>query len=365
MTAAVVEPMAEEASLSIREVWTDEKEWHTLELQPSLAKIVAKVAGRIFVGEELSRDPTWLNSILSYTGKDVAAVYILKRWPDFVARFVHWFLPSCRNLRRRQQECREILLPFIAKKREQRAGKGIDTKKIQLDILDFIEESAHLGEAYDTVISVIAFFFATIPTASDLMTKVLFDIVDQPDLIADLRQEIITQVKSHGWSRNTIHNLKIMDSAIKETQRLQPVSRILMRRLATEHIKLKDGTVIRKGNIVGVTIHHMWDPELYPNPEKYDPYRFLRMRDTPGQEHMAHAVATSTEHMGFGHGNAACPGRFFAIATVKVVLCHILLRYDLKADDSEIPRSLTSGISCIANPMAQIMVKRRVEEIPL
>ncbi|RAK81177.1 cytochrome P450 [Aspergillus fijiensis CBS 313.89] len=362
---AVVQPIAEEASQSIREVWTDKKEWHAIDIQPSLARIIASVAGRIYIGEQLSRNPRWLDAILSYTGKDVLAIYVLKKWPEWTIPLVHWLLPSCRNLRRRQQELRQLLLPVIAQRREQRARQASNKEKPQLDILDFIEESAHRGEAYDPVISMIAFFFATIPTASDLLTKVIFDIVSRPDLVAELRQEVISAVESHGWSRNTIHNLKLMDSAIKETQRLQPVSSILMRRLATETFALKDGTVIPKGKIVGVTIHHMWDAELYAEPEKYDPYRFLRMKENPSQEHKAHAVATSVEHMGFGHGNAACPGRFFAVAAVKVILSHILMRYEIKSVESEMPQTLSAGISCIANPMAQLMVRRREEEIAL
>lgn len=45
---------------------------------------------------------------------------------------------------------------------------------------------------------------------------------------------------------------------------------------------------------------------------------------------MYQAVQTSADHLFFGHGNQACPGRFFAVHELKVLLSHILMGYDFK-----------------------------------
>lgn len=44
----------------------------------------------------------------------------------------------------------------------------------------------------------------------------------------------------------------------------------------------------------------MGDPELHKEPEKWDPYRFLRMREQAETETEALLVTTSPNHLAFG-----------------------------------------------------------------
>lgn len=74
----------------------------------------------------------------------------------------------------------------------------------------------------------------------------------------------------------------------------------------------------------------MHDPDIYPDPETFDGYRFFRMRGDPSLDSQAHIVSTSPAHLGFGHGKHACPGRFFAANELKVALAHLIMKYDWK-----------------------------------
>lgn len=109
----------------------------------------------------------------------------------------------------------------------------------------------------------------------------------------------------------------------------------------------------------------MWDPTFYENPDTFDAYRFLKLRQTPGRETSSHLVSPSPEHLGFGLGKHACPGRFFAANEIKIALCHILLKYDLKLPENSVPRHRKYGLALQADPEAKIMVRRRREEINL
>lgn len=132
-----------------------------------------------------------------------------------------------------------------------------------------------------------------------------------------------------------------------------------MRRVATAEVKLSDGTIIRKGAMIAVSARQQRDPAVYKNPEQWDGYRFFDMRKQPGMEHVGQLVSTSPEHLGFGHGLHACPGRFFAANEIKILFCHLLLKYDFKLAPGSKPQSRTSGFHINSDPIAKVSIRRR------
>lgn len=136
-----------------------------------------------------------------------------------------------------------------------------------------------------------------------------------------------------------------------------------MRRIAVDHVKLSDGTVIPKNSQVCVTSRRMWDGELHENPEKFDPYRFYNMRQEAGTK--AQLVVTTPDHLAFGHGKHACPGRFFAANEIKIVLIYLLLRYDWKIAEGRTPQIHRAGIFITTDPQLKMIVRRRQEEMAI
>jgi cytochrome P450 len=136
-----------------------------------------------------------------------------------------------------------------------------------------------------------------------------------------------------------------------------------MRRVALGDVQISDGTRIRKGEILAVDAGNMWDPAVYENPNKWDGYRFLKLRESAEGQHTAQLVSTSPNHLGFGHGQHACPGRFFAANEVKIIMAQMLLKYDFKLSDGAEPKLRRSGFSVGADPTMKMMIRRRQEEI--
>lgn len=83
------------------------------------------------------------------------------------------------------------------------------------------------------------------------------------------------------------------------------------------------------------------------------------MRQDGGKHVSNQFVSTSANHLGFGHGVHACPGRFFASTEVKVALCHILLKYDIKLVGTERPQIYQIGASLYTDPLAHLAVRKR------
>jgi hypothetical protein len=97
---------------------------------------------------------------------------------------------------------------------------------------------------------------------------------------------------------------------------------------------------------------------------EFDGLRFYNLRRIPGNENKHQFVATSSESLSFGHGNHACPGRFFAGNEIKVVLIHLLMFWEVrfvpgKDGKAERPGNYIQEFSVVPNPMAKIELRRR------
>lgn len=139
-----------------------------------------------------------------------------------------------------------------------------------------------------------------------------------------------------------------------------------MRRIATKDIHLTEENItIHKGQYVVVDNTQGTDPAVYENPEKFDIYRWLRLRETPEFANKSHFVSTSPEHLGFGHGAHSCPGRFFAANEIKLALCFLLLRYDWELAPETTIEPIRFGTSFMMGPKSTLRYRRRDAEIDL
>jgi cytochrome P450 len=134
-----------------------------------------------------------------------------------------------------------------------------------------------------------------------------------------------------------------------------------MRRYVEEHTTLSNGISLDRGTRVYVDSSRMWDPDLHPHPEQWDGYRFLAMRSTPGKEKMAQLVSTAPDHLAFGYGRHACPGRFLAATEIKIVLCHFLLKYDCMLSAGTDVKPVMNGILANGSSTARVLIRRRSE----
>lgn len=138
-----------------------------------------------------------------------------------------------------------------------------------------------------------------------------------------------------------------------------------MHRITERPVTLSDGTKIPKGAFTMASITNMEDQRLFPEPRKFKPNRFLVMRQQPGQENKWQFVTTSPEHLAFGHGKHACPGRFFASNEIKVILMFLLMKYDWSFTSQGRKEDLFHGAETESDPEATAMIRRRAAEITI
>ncbi|EKJ72481.1 hypothetical protein FPSE_07362 [Fusarium pseudograminearum CS3096] len=348
----VTRPLSEEASLAFRDVLTNSTEWHEIQPSQDFMRIVSRMSSRVFMGEGLCRNEEWVKLSADYTVQAFMTGDVLRSYPRWARPYVHHFLPSCQKLRATLEAARQCLKPFLEQRNAIKAeamGKG---KPCPFD--DSIEWFQQEYEQHDPAISQILLSLVAIHTTTDLLTETAFNIALNPELFEPLRHEIISVMTTDGLKKTALYNLKLMDSVLKE-------------RMATADITLPNGDIIKKGTKVVCDTTHMWNPEFHENGDKFDGYRYLRMREASEQDKNAHPhlVSPSVDHLGFGYGNHACPGRFFAANELKIALCHMLLKYDWKLADGVVPKGSAFGMMQTADTQAKLFIRRRKEELDI
>ncbi|KAI0468075.1 cytochrome P450 [Xylaria cf. heliscus] len=362
----VTKPVSLEASFALHNLLGESTEWKEVNALHTSVRFVSSLSSRIFLGDELCRNKVWLETTSQYAVNSMHAVKKLRLFPKFSRRFVHWFLPECRLIRRLLNEARAIIQEVIDRRRAEKVAASKEGRPIPHpnDAIEWAEEESK-NDPYDPAVYQIGLSMAAIHTTSDLLNQTIQNLVQRPELIDDMRKEIIEVLGNEGMTKTALFNLKLMDSVLKETQRLKPIKMTTMHRLALADVTLSDGTVIPKGTKCAVRSTKRLDPNVYERPDEFDGARFMRIREIPGKSNQAHLVATSTEALGFGHGLHACPGRFFAANELKIALVHLLLKYDLKPTENFVHNVIELGFDLRVDPKTLILVRRREPEIDL
>ncbi|KAL2847543.1 cytochrome P450 [Aspergillus pseudoustus] len=369
---ALIEPLSTETATFLRDNWSDDTEWHAISLDETMHLLIAQLTARIFIGEELCRDRDWIQNAISYTAHRTAAMKELHAYGRLIP-LAHWFLPSCRALRGCVRAGRPFVERVLEARRTATQGNGKGEDKI-VDALSWIDGVAdENGAKYDATLTQLRLAYAAVHTTSDMMTKVVASLCEHEELVQPLRKEIMAVVKEHGWSEAALAKMVLLDSVLKETQRLEPLASFTLSRIAREPVILNDGTRIPKGTQVRLATDNMWNSSVYPDAAKFDGHRFAKLREQEKDSSTGTVggggggglsfVSVSPNHMGFGYGKHACPGRFFAGAETKIAMCHILLKYDFELLDGALAAAQTDGMMIWRDKRAMLRVRRREEEV--
>lgn len=127
------------------------------------------------------------------------------------------------------KEARQMLEPVIAERQKMiqaAVSAGHDIPKFD-DAIEWLEEeAARRGLACDAAMVVnfqLVLTMVAIHTTSDLLQQFMVDLAQNPESVQQIRQEVIEQLQAGGLSKESLHKMPLLDSAIKETQRLKPI----------------------------------------------------------------------------------------------------------------------------------------------
>ncbi|CAB3362142.1 Hypothetical predicted protein [Cloeon dipterum] len=224
-------------------------------------------------------------------------------------------------------------------RKENEAGR--EGEKKHLAFLDMLLDAEMRGEKYmtdkDLRDQVSTFMFEGHDTVTTGTCWALFMLGTHPEIQEKVVEELDQVFGDTGRAPtiNDIAELKLLERCVKESQRLYPSVPFYERHLR-EDAELDDGTVIPAGCSVGFSVYRVHrDPEQYPDPEKFDPDRFL-----PENAVSRHPYA----YLPFSAGPRNCIGQKFALLEEKVVISTMLRKFRVEAahkpEDAELQMAL-------------------------
>jgi cytochrome P450 len=196
-------------------------EWHEVDAKATVVEIIARLSSRVFLGPELCRNPEWLRITIDYTMTVFHGIMALKKWPSFLHRIVWRFVPEVRRVNEQIAEAVRLIRPVIDKKMAQGKILPDGSKPAHLDVIQWASEVAD-GRRYDPTLLQLGFSMASMHNTTDLVTQILYDLSAHPSYIDPLRAEIETVLTEEGMTKSALARLKLMDSFMKESQRIKP-----------------------------------------------------------------------------------------------------------------------------------------------
>lgn len=189
-----------------------------------MLKLVARLSSRVFLGTELCRNEEWLQVTTQYAVMAFLAAQDLRIWSPLLRPIANSFLSKCRMTRTLRRKAREALQRVVQQRTRIKAQAiGHEAPKFN-DAISWFEDAAD-ARTFDAEIVQLSLSTVAIHTTTDLLSQSLADILAHPEIIEPLRKEIISVFRADGEFRTTsLGKMKLLDSCIKESQRLKPLS---------------------------------------------------------------------------------------------------------------------------------------------
>jgi cytochrome P450 len=128
-------------------------------------------------------------------------------------------------------------------------------------------------------------------------------------------------------------SLPLFSITIINNSPLTRMNIVTVQRLALVPYTFKDRLYIPAGTEINFASRQQsFDSDIYPDAEIFDPKRWQRKRQEI-DSHRFHFPSTADDFINWGSGVHACPGRFLADVTLKLIFAHLLSNYEFKHPD--------------------------------
>ncbi|XP_012136792.2 cytochrome P450 6a2-like [Megachile rotundata] len=195
------------------------------------------------------------------------------------------------------------------------------------------------------------FFAAGFETSSITVTHALYELAFNQSVQDKLRAEVKEVLQRHNGqiTYEMLKEMKYLDAVMNETLRKYPVVLWLSRTAMNDYTFSNTKVTIPKGQHVIVPVEAIqMDPDIYPEPEVFDPNRFLdeNVKDR-------HAMF----YLPFGDGPRNCIGARFAKIQSKVAMIKIFSNFKVDVCDKTMKYNRDVKAFFLLQPTHEIYLK--------
>lgn len=226
-------------------------------------------------------------------------------------------------MRQARHELRAIVRRLIAERRQ----SGIATADV-LGRLLASQADPGGGPTDDAIIEeCIGFLFAGHETTASTLTWALYCLAITPDVQERVAREGDRLLTGTPRLMEEVDRLAHTGRVVEETLRLYPAG-VGIARMARRTTDLC-GHRVRRGTLVGISVYSIQrDPQVWPEPERFNPDRVLSSD---------HTETEPIAYLPFGWGPRRCLGARFATTEARLALAMICSRWTLTYNEPEPP----------------------------
>ncbi|KAK9875031.1 hypothetical protein WA026_005838 [Henosepilachna vigintioctopunctata] len=229
---------------------------------------------------------------------------------------------------------------YISKAIEESCGKHCQNEIDISNMLSLLRSAPLLFDSTAIRNEIDTFIFAGQDTTSTSLSFILMVLANYPKHQETLFKEISNVIGDRRTPTSVdFTSMEFLDRFIKECLRLYPPF-IMSQRLLLKELITTTGYRLPAGTIVFVSIFDIQrNPNLYPDPEVFDPDRFL----------MENVVKRHPfTYIPFSAGPRNCIAQKYAILTIKTSICRILQNFQIE------PVTMIDNIEFCIDAMLQV-----------
>ena len=277
---------------------TDTENWKTANLWEAWLGIVPRVTNRVLVGEATCRNEAFVKSQVAIADAIVRNSFILNMFPKILHPALSWFVATPHWWTWRKSFA--MIRPLIEQRqrdmeRKSAGDAAYGTWEPEECLVTWMIRQAQMDGCADQLKpglisrSLLPIEFAAIHTTVITGHNLLLDLLSADseqgclDVLREEADRVFAEQETGYWTKDGLSRLHKIDSAIKESMRLSHFATALTHRkvVAKEGItNTKEGWHAPYGSYLMLDLagtHH--DPDIYPDPYRYDPFRFSKVKE--------------------------------------------------------------------------------------
>ncbi|KAF4986405.1 hypothetical protein FDECE_15978 [Fusarium decemcellulare] len=223
----IIGDLAAETRFALGRELGNSKGWQQSQVFHTATQMVTRISNRMMVGLELCRNEEYLLYSATYTKATFDAAAMLRNVPGPLKSLVMYFNTSHKS---QQQIARKLMFPIIKQRLCKARSEFAKSEHRPNDALQWLLDITPPEKRDPELLlqRMIHINVTAIHATAVTLTECIFDLCRHPEIHAELRHEISevlgNKSLSDAWTKVNVDRLVKLDSFIRESARLTPMS---------------------------------------------------------------------------------------------------------------------------------------------